>query len=238
MIVIPRTDRLRLITQNDHAAFAADLLKLWRSDGAPEHPRRRELLFATREHDNGWRETDSAPFCDRESGRPYSFTNLPAAEKIRIWHRGPRRFREGEPYASLLIAHHAQNIYRSYRGEAVWEESFADWKALEAELAEELGMDEDTVAADYYYLDITDVLSLAACGAFEELFDHRGVRCEPRHEAEMTTLAVDPFPLAGTTTFRIPCRLIPDRRYAGDTDLAVELASARWGEHVVRVMPA
>ncbi len=234
MIVTSRSGRLRLITQNDHAAFASDLLKLWIRDGVPEHPRRRELLFAAREHDNGWRETDSAPFCDRESGRPYSFMTLPAAEKIRIWHRGPRRYVERQPYASLLIAHHAQMIYSGYRGEAPWEESFAEWEALEAELAEELGLDEETVATDYRFIDVTDALSLAACGAFEEPFVHRGVRCEPRD----TTLAVDPFPLAGTTTFRIPCRTIPDRRYASDTDLAVELASARWDEHVVRVAPA
>jgi len=237
MIVTCRPERLRLITQTDHAAFAADLLKLWTNDGAPRHPRRRELLFAAREHDNGWRETDSAPLCNRESGRPYSFIDLPASEKIRIWHRGPRRHREREPYASLLIAHHAQNIYGRYRGEAVWEESFADWAALEGELAAELGTDAETVAADYRFVYWTDALSLAACGAFAEPFEHQGVRCEPRHGDAETTLAVDPFPLAGATTFRIRCRFIPDRRYASDTELAVTLAAARWQEHVVRLVP-
>ena len=69
----PMDGRLLVVSQNDHAHFAAELLALWRADGLPDHPRRRRLLFAAREHDNGWRETDSAPFCDREKGRPHDF---------------------------------------------------------------------------------------------------------------------------------------------------------------------
>ncbi len=49
------------------------------------------------------------------------------------------------------------------------------------------------------------------------------------------SLLLDPFPLAGATTFRIACRVIRDRRYAGDADFGTELATARWRQYAVRV---
>ena len=53
MIVFREGDRLRLVTQPDHAAFAADLLSLFRLPDLVDHPRRADLLRAVRLHDNG-----------------------------------------------------------------------------------------------------------------------------------------------------------------------------------------
>ena len=64
MIVVRRGASLVLVTQSDHAHFAAELLSLWRLDGFPDHPRRDDILFAVREHDNGWREEDAVPRLD------------------------------------------------------------------------------------------------------------------------------------------------------------------------------
>ncbi len=61
---------------------------------------------------------------------------------------------------------------------------------------------------------------------------------EPRDgniKAITRAIALDPFPLAGATTFRVPCRRIPVRAYRGDADLGGELATARWEEMTVRV---
>ena len=52
---------------------------------------------------------------------------------------------------------------------------------------------------------------------------------------EAGTLHLDPFPLAGATTFTLPCRFIPKRRYQGDADLAVEAASARFEDLKLKV---
>ncbi len=232
MIVTPIGESLRLITQNDHAHLSAEILSLWLTDGLPEHPRRQELLFAAREHDNGWRETDAAPFCDPESGLPYDFMSLPYAERWRIWRRGPARFAASEPYAALLITRHAQALHRHHSGDADWAEVFAAW----AELADEL--EEQTVtegaAADYRWIDLTDLLSLTLCGGWSQPFERYGFR----GEVDGGVLALDPFPLAGATTFRVPCREIPVRRYASDADLAVELAKAHWHDCEVRLISA
>jgi hypothetical protein len=222
-----------LITQPDHARFAAELLSLWRA--LADHPRRDELLFAVREHDNGWRETDAAPHWDAERGRPHDFISLPRGERIELWQRGTARFAGERPYASLLIVRHAIRLHQERSGEE-WQAFREYLDELYQGLAETTGMtgaSEEQVEADYRWLDLTDLISLAVCNGWSEPFGRYGFR----GQFQDGTLHLDPFPLAGSTAFRIPCRRIPFRAYRGDADLGGELAAARWEELPVRVAP-
>jgi len=231
---------LRLVTQPDHAHFSGELLGLWRTDGLPDHPRRAEILFAGREHDNGWREADAAPRWNAagpNGGRPHDFISMPRDERIAIWERGTARFAGSHPYAAQLITRHAQTLYRDRRGEPGWEDFFAYLDELESGLFAATGAQgiaEAEVAADYRFVDLADLASLAVCTHRQEPFDRHGVRGFLR----AGTLHLDPFPLAGATVFAIPCRRIPNRPYRGDADLGGELAAARWEELQVRVAPA
>jgi len=221
------------ITQPDHARFSAELLALWRADGLPGHPRREELLFAVREHDNGWRETDAAPHWDAERGRPHDFLSLPRGERIELWQRGTARFAGGHPYASLLIVRHAVRLHQERTGEE-WR-AFRDYlDELYRGLSETAGAPEEQVEADYRWLDLADLISLAVCNGWSEPFG----RSDFHGRLEEGTLHLDPFPLAGATAFRIPCRRIPVRAYRGDADLGGELAAARWEDLRVRVAPS
>lgn len=241
MIVSEDGDRQLLVTQPDHAHFAAELLSLWRSGGLPAHPRRAELLFAVREHDNGWRETDSAPHCNRETGRPHDFLSLPREDRIELWRRGVSRYAGERPYAALLIVRHALNLHESRRGQEGWE-AFLDHLG---ELREELlatpdttDMPEEELEADYRWLDLADLLSLTACSRRPAAVERHGFRALVESgEKSGIILRLDPFPLAGATAFRVPCRRIPARRCRGDADLGGELAAARWEELAVRVAP-
>ena len=242
MIVARDRESLLFVTQPDHARFAAELLSLWRADGLPDHPRRAELLFAVREHDNGWREADAAPRWNAEAGRPHDFITMPREDRIEIWRRGTARFAGEHPYATVLIAHHALRLHQDRARTEGWGD-FLDYLAeLQQGLLESLGTPETLeadLAADYRWLDLADLISLAVCNRWSEPFERHGVR--GRVGAQGTPgadleLSLDPFPLAGATTFRIPCRSIPDRPYAGDADLAVELAQARWGNLAVRIV--
>ncbi|HWM92371.1 MAG TPA: DUF3891 family protein [Thermoanaerobaculia bacterium] len=234
MIVVD-TGNLLLITQPDHARFAAELLSLWRTDGLPDHPRRAELLFAVREHDNGWRETDAAPHWDAERGRPHDFLSLPRQERMEIWQRGTARFAGEHPYASLLVTRHALQLHRE-RQEEEWQ-PFLDYLGeLYQGLVEATGAGAEEVEADYRWLDLTDLISLAVCNRWPEPFERHGVRGRFQAGAD-NTLHLDPFPLAGATAFRIPVRRIPGRAYRGDADLGGELAAARWEKLAVRVAP-
>lgn len=234
MIVSEDGDRLLLVTQPDHARFAAELLSLWRTGGLPGHPRRAELLFAVREHDNGWRETDAAPHCNRETGRPHDFLSLPREERIELWERGVSRFAGEHPDAALLIVRHALNLHESRRGQEGWEAFLDRLEELRRDLLETTGMPEEDLEADYRWLDLADLLSLTACSRRPVLVERYGFRALLEAGG---TLRLDPFPLAGATAFRVPCRRIDARPCRGDADLGGELAAARWEDLPVRVAP-
>lgn len=231
MIVYDEGATLRLITQPNHAHFAGELLSLWRADGLPASPRRAEVLFAAREHDNGWREADAAPRWDAARGRPHDFMSIARADRIEIWERGASRFAGSHPYAALLITRHAQNLHRDRRGDPDWDPFLDLLDELATGLAAETGAAADDVAADYRLLDLADGISLAACGGWSGPFTRHGLAVTPAGGA----VHLDPLPLAGATAFTIPCRRIPKRAYRGDADLGGELAAARWEDLKVRV---
>ncbi len=232
MIVVDDADSWLLITQPDHAHFSAELLSLFRTDGLPEHPRRDELLFAVREHDNGWRETDAAPRWNSEAGRPHDFLTLPREDRIELWQRGTARYAGEHPYAALLITRHAIQLHQSRRrGEDGWQGLLVYLDELHRGLAEEVGIHDEETA--YRWLDLADLLSLGVCNRWREPFGRYGFQAA----LQDGTLHLDPFPLAGATAFRIPCRRIPRRAYRGDADLGGELAGARWEDLAVRVAP-
>lgn len=234
MIVLDEFPTLLIITQPDHARLASELLSLWIRDGLPEHPRREGLLFAVREHDNGWREADAAPRCDAASQRPCDFNSFPSTDRAEIWKRGIERFSQQRPYVALLIAHHAEMLYRqTSEVPASWQEYLPLLEALRQEWFEVAAVDPRVVVHDYRFLQAADLLSLAICNRWQEPFDTGLAHAAMQGDS----LQLKPFPLAGTTTLRIPCRRIPDRPYHGDADLGGELAMARWSELSIRVGP-
>lgn len=234
MIVVEEGSSLLLITQPDHARFAAELLALWRTDGLPEHPRRAQLLEAVREHDNGWQEADAAPRVDPVTGRPYDFLSFPLAPRLEVWERGWERFFVEQPYVALLIAHHALALHQKERRKPGWEELLERLEDSCEELKKRAAVSDEQVAQDYRFLALADALSLAVCNRWSEPIEKPGFLGYFRE----SQLYLDPFPLAGATSFEIPLRRLPCRPYRGDADLGGELASARWKQLKIRVLPA
>ncbi len=231
MIVTPSGERLRLVTQPDHAHVASEILALWRSDGLPGHPRRSELLLAAREHDNGWREADAAPRLDAR-GRPADFRDFPTPERMEVWRRGISRLAEAHAYAALLVAEHAIALHEARRAEPEWAAFLAELGERRSELMATAGAGEADLAADYRFLHLADAVSLTACAGLALL---RAYGTSGRRAGDV--LSLSPFPLGGRTTFRVPCRYVPDRPYRGEADLAAELGPARWEELLFRLAP-
>jgi hypothetical protein len=230
VIVAVEAGAYRLVTQPDHAHLAGEILSLWRADGLAVSPRRAEVIFAGREHDNGWREADAAPRCDGV-GRPVDFIAMARRERFEIWERGTSRFLERRPYASLLIVRHARELHRDHRREASWRDFLRRLAARERRLRQELEAGGRALAADYRLLGMADTISLAACAGWTGELALPGLR----GRAGGGTVWLAPLPLAGATTFTVPCRRIPLRPYRGDADLGGELAAARWQELRVRL---
>ena len=233
MIIVPRDGQLRVITQNDHAHFASELLALWRAGGLPRHPRRDQILIAAREHDNGWREPDSAPHCDPETGQPYNFRTIPEDLRRELWRRGARRFRDRDPWVAALIVQHALHLHREQAADSGWRELFDEWRRRREKLLDQCDAGTEELELDYAWVELSDTLSLGLCERWRRSFGRPGLQVR----IDRDVVRLEPLSLAGATTFRLPCRWIPERRYSGDSDLAVELASARWQEAEVRILP-
>ena len=240
MIVTPVDDRLRVVTQSDHAHLSAAVLRLWHADDLPDHPRRDDLIFAAREHDNGWREHDTVPGV-ADDGQPIGFRHVSAADRRAIWQRGILRHRIDRPYAALLILEHACQLLAPARPRPDWQETFRAWDALRDDLLAETGVSPDTLAADYRWVAWTDTVSLALAERWREPMTAGGLTLTP---VPMTapdaadTLALEPFPLRGSTHFTLACRTVDGRAYRSTSDLALALAEARWQEVRVRLVPA
>lgn len=239
MLVADAGNRWRIVTQSDHAHLAGRLAALWRSDGLPEHPRRDDILFAAREHDNGWREADAAPRWDSEAGRPHDFVSMPAEDRCEIWRRGVIRYAGERPYAARLIGFHALSLHETRRDDPTYAELLDFLETREEELAEHTGVPAEQAARDYAWIAATDRFSLTALLGWEEPrtqeFHGRTIHLETEGPG---TLGLDPSPLAGSTSFQVPVRKLEKRDYGGDSKLAVALATARFETWTVRVTGA
>ena len=235
MIVADHGSTLVVCTQPDHAQLSAALLALWRRDGIPEHPRRNELLFAVREHDNGWQRADAAPRVSGASGWPTSFDNVPPSDRLEVWRRSVHRFVTDHPYAALLIAQHALAVNQRYFQAPGWPGFRVELEEQINQAIEETSLTTADLAADYTWLRLTDTLSLGACGALGATDAFVDEQSGYRYALERGRIRIAPLPLAGATTLEIACRELPKRRFSDTSDLTSELSRAVWQRRPVRI---
>ena len=233
MIIVEQKSRLRCITQTDHAVLSAELLELWILNGLPEHPRRNDLLFAVREHDNGWREADAAPRTNPQNGRPYDYRSHPDALRLELWQRGVQRLSASYPYASLLVATHCLGLHKTFRDRPGWSAFLGKLETVQDELLKLSGLSRQELTKDYAWLELGDTLSLIVCDAWNHQTEKHGSTIE-LHEGN---LEIEPFAFAGTTTFEVACRYVPKQAYLGNVAFASALAEAKWEQHRFKVRP-
>src|SRR5919108_3067113 len=136
MIVREDGDSFLLITQPDHARLAHDIVAAIRTEPVLSTASRETVLFATREHDNGWTEVDASPTIDPATGRPCDFIAGPARVKHELWPGGIRRAAQSDPRAGALIAQHAITVYAYRASEPEWRPFFAPIMAMRDALLE------------------------------------------------------------------------------------------------------
>ncbi|HZI80205.1 MAG TPA: DUF3891 family protein [Vicinamibacterales bacterium] len=184
-----------LITQPDHAALAATIMRGWESGGLPESPRHVAIMLAIQAHDNGWQEADAEPCLDPATGRVLDFVHVPEDVRHAVWKRGVGRL-TGEPYAAALVAQHAVHIYRRMRQQPGWRQFFVDMTAARDEHLTASHETVETLQREYAFLRLADLASLTFCGV-----DTGGQAHEMGYDItlEGTRLLVSPDPFKGAT---------------------------------------
>lgn len=230
MIVRPNHDgTLLLITQPDHARLAAAIVSAWDEDLLPPGLPRAVLLFAIEQHDNGWREIDTAPRLDAETGRPYDFTTAPADVKQGIWPRGVARLAPDSPLAAALVAEHALRLHAHRRDDPAWQDFFPALEALRTRLLRdcdaETGAARDAFDRGYEMLRLGDLVSLVFCNRWSGPIAAGGYRIT-MDGSDRLLVSPDPF-RAVCLHFEVTARAVPDRAYGSDGDLRSAFEAAR-----------
>jgi hypothetical protein len=200
---------LLLIQQVDHAALAERLIAAWQQGDLKDSPRRDEILFATRRHDDGWIDEDAAPLVDRESGGLLDYVHAPDDVRRRIWPRGVERL-SPFPYAAALVAQHALHLFEKYCADPEWSAFFDRMERLRVANLAAAPWTEEDLRRDYFFVRMADLLSLQFCddwrepqrfGDFESCWDG-------------TRLTVTPDPFGGSTvSMTITARRLPNLRF-------------------------
>lgn len=208
MIVRHRDDHLLLITQPDHAALAARLMRAWKRDGLQSSGRRADILVAVEEHDNGWRAVDAAPVVAAD-GTVLDFMTLPDEVRRGVWPRAVESL-AGSPYAAALVAQHALHIYRRYRDDAAWDAFFREMEAArETHLAAAGLRNRDDLRRDYIFVRIGDLASLTFCNEWTRpQTDDAGSGYTVHLEGDRLLISPDPF-AGAEVPFEIAARPLP-----------------------------
>ena len=205
-----------LITQPDHAALAGRIMRRWITRGLPDSPRREEILVAVDQHDNGWRDVDSAPVVDLSTGRILDFVSAPDSVRRGVWPRSVRQLSD-RPYAAALVAQHAMHVYARYRGRPDWQPFFAEMEATrDSRLREAATATLSELIDDYFFVRMGDLLSLTFCNGWTER--QSGVSGYLVHlVGSRLSIAPDPFD-GDEVPLEVPARRLSNAPFGSESE--------------------
>jgi hypothetical protein len=187
-----------------------------------DHPRRDDILLAIGEHDNGWADEDTAPTVDRQTGRVVDFVNASLMVRHTVWPRGVERLAH-RPWAAALVAQHALTVYDRFRGDADWVSFFDAMQSARDRMVRADGGRLDDLDADYPFVRLGDLISLAFCAGWtdEQFFADWRVNFSG-HRVRVTP---DPFD-GKTIPIAVEVRAIARHAFPSDIELRAALATA------------
>lgn len=221
MIVRTFAARLQLVTQPDHAHLARRVMEQVLPLRA--HPRRESILRATGEHDAAWDETDAAPAIDPASGAVVDFIRAPLAVRQGVWPRSVARLRD-DPWAAALVAQHAVVAYARFREAPEWAAFFAEMEGTRDALLGAAGLPLDELLADYPFLRLGDLVSLAFCTGSRESQQYG--EWTVTGAGDRVAVAPDPFGDA-EVTLAVEAHELDAVRFGSDAELRDALRGAR-----------
>ena len=213
MIVRAEGDSLQLIRQPDHAHLAGVIMA--HAVALRAHERRRKILRAIVEHDNGWTEEDQTPLFNDTSGGVYDFVTAPLAVRLRVWPRAVARL-AAEPWTAALVAQHADTIYERLHSDPAWVVFFDDIRRRRDALLADAGLSFPELLSDYAFVRLGDLISLAFCTGWTD--EHRFGDVTVRLAGTRVVVTPDLF---GNTVIpiEINARRLPTSRFQSASEL-------------------
>jgi hypothetical protein len=223
MIIRRLSASLQLITQPDHAALSARIMRHWQPDHFPDNARKPSVLRAIEEHDAGWAEVDDTFVVDKATGQLVDFIGVSDALKRETSWRGIERLAD-DPYAASLVAQHRLHVYSRYAEHPEWQTFFADVIAARDTHLRAAGADSlEVLLRDYRYVRLGDLISLAFCNNWPRTEEYGYAIA-----LDGTSLVVTPDPLRGRTiAIEVEAREIANQSFASPDDARRVIGGAR-----------
>jgi uncharacterized protein DUF3891 len=224
MIIRRLATSLQLISQPDHAALAARIMREWHAEHFPDSPRKASILRATEAHDNGWEEVDETLVVDAATGELLDFIAVPDAVKRETSSRGIERL-DADPYAAALVAQHRLHVYRRYVDDPTWQRFFTDVTAARDGYLRAAGpVALEQLLRDYTFVRAGDLASLAFCNNWTEVDP---AECGYAMHVEGSAMTISPDPFGGRTIdIAIEAREIAHQTFESAADARRVVASA------------
>jgi hypothetical protein len=235
-----------LINQHDHAELAGDIMKFWGDDSFARPKPYDEVLFAIREHDNGWREWDSSPKVNPENKYPMNFLEMSSSDQAEIWRRCFKRHSLEHPYASVLIALHFGKLNekslinnsnkttaRTSHNETI---DFVS-QMLKINISNlDLKSFPEDVRVNLRLVQIGDVISLALCHGWNSIkikdvpLEYNGrVATLSLKSSDGTNYTIDPYPFTEPLiNLRLRSRRLNQKKFSRDEELREALRQSKY----------
>lgn len=200
-----------LITQHDHALLSGRIMKHWGNDKFVKPKPYNEVLFAISEHDSGWKQWDSSPKINTETGFPANFTEMNPYDQSVIWSKCYRANSTDHPYASALTALHfskfnSSNLKKDPENEQLklLQLDMRDFISKELNFNISNGSPNNIpndIAVNLKMLQIGDIISLTLCHGWRSIeitevpLDYKGSQTTLKMESEDgLNYKISPYP--------------------------------------------
>lgn len=243
---------LIVVSQPAHAWVSGQLARAWGNGrfGAVEPAR--EVYAGAAQHDIAWLNWETTPNLNPDSGRPYSFRDMPTMTHIQLFTPAGRLALAYGRYVALLVSLHGTYLYKRFHDferdsdddERAAREFVRAGEQFEAQMIAELQADpryaewasDEIVDRNRRLIATWDGMSLALCLGLNEQRSLGGIPT-PSGDAEIRltplderglTISVDPWPFsAGEVALVCEGRRLTDR-YTDEEAMRAALAAAPW----------
>ncbi len=232
MILRRDGDAVVAIGQASHAWLSGQLARAWGNGRFPVAAPFEEVCLGALQHDIGMAEWDLRPERHPDSGLPRQFFELDRRTHLALWTAAPTQVLSQSRYAALLVSLHGTGLYERFpptTDDPEIARAVADYldgqRALQAQLAAEVGATREELARNQALLAVWDGLSLALCRdqAPHAVDGFSLDRAGESHDA----FTLDPWPFAvDELAVRVEGRRLTDAPYPDEPTLHAALDRA------------